>query len=221
MKGSIQFTFFLCAALCASVVSAQVPGDGLPDVYYFDVDSGPVMTSIGEITRPVGTLTVDADGYDLIAIFIGGAEFGNPAASPPANQGVDVGCDLCDSELLPDPNSNFSGWSVGSIAGSMETQWSRTFPLDGPGYLGVIGSDPAGAFNQAMHGLANYGPGATFIPTYDDGSGEALFEVLLDDNQSGNQRFTNVTVVPPVPEPATSAMAILGALLLSVRRRMS
>ena len=48
-----------CVALFAGLASAQVPGDNLPDVYYFTEDGLTAETSVGPISRPGGTAIVD------------------------------------------------------------------------------------------------------------------------------------------------------------------
>jgi hypothetical protein len=124
----IRFSVQLIAALCMLVVDglAQVPGDGIPDVYYSSNDRF-VPTSLGIVPIAGETLLVDTDGTDMVAIFVGGSDLS-----------ID-GCELCDGMNLPgaDELANASAWTVGYSAGS--TQWIRTNPLVGLGFRGVIG----------------------------------------------------------------------------------
>jgi hypothetical protein len=63
---------------------AQVPGDGIPDVYLATSDFLPIFTSVGEITRSPGTIVVDTDGNDLVALLIEGPDV---LATTPDNGG--------------------------------------------------------------------------------------------------------------------------------------
>jgi hypothetical protein len=74
-----------------------------------------------------GVMCVDTQGTDIVAIFITGPD-------------VSVaGCELCDGMNLPgsDALAGTSTWTVGRSAGS--TQWIRTNPLVGRGFVGSIG----------------------------------------------------------------------------------
>ena len=67
----------ICLTLWQAVSFAQVPGDGIPDIYYF-VDGSTAQTSIGEVALPAGWLTVDTDGTDMVTILIGGDRMWQP-----------------------------------------------------------------------------------------------------------------------------------------------
>lgn len=230
MKGFVHRVSVVlgCVALCASIAGAQdvaavsgVPGDGIPDFYYF-VDGSPANTSAGLVAMPAGTLTVDSDGADLVAMFVGGADVST------------AGCALCDGQNLPgaDALAGASTWTLGFSAGS--SQWIRTNPLQGNGFRGVIGNNfidgsdtsqpwPADVppflnFSDPNAGIANYGLGASFNAVFNDGTGEALWEAQWATDASGGG-FTNVTMVA-IPEPAGASLfgfACLG--LLGLRRR--
>ncbi|MHC4992730.1 MAG: hypothetical protein ACYTGC_17300, partial [Planctomycetota bacterium] len=172
------------ALLVGGTASAQVsgtPGDGIPDVYYFPADGLTVNTSVGVVGRPGGTLLLDTDGVDVVVILVAG-----PNGIP--------GCDLCDGGFLPDPNNPpffASNWTMGFAAGS--TQWVRTNPFIGPGYVGVVGEDDdPNNLGFPDHGLTNYGPGlsdADFPGSFDGGRS------VLIASDSGAHVTTNVTVV--------------------------
>lgn len=215
----------VCAA--ASFANAQmsgVPGDNIPDFYYFqDELAGPVMTSFGLVDRPAGTLLLDADGYDVVAALVGGP-----------NVSV-TGCDLCNNQQLPTSSLSGDTFTVGFAAQS--TQWVRTSPLSGRGFVGVIGTgyvDNTGAtqnswpadfapfltFTTNKQGLANYGAGLTdtdFVKVFNDGATEALWSVRVA-SDAGSPIFTNVTVVS-VPEPTSGLLSVLGLAAMSVIRR--
>ena len=65
-------------AMMSGVATAQVPGDGIPDFYYFP-GGGDVMTSQGMITRAAGDLTMDTDGADIVAVFVGCLLYTSPS----------------------------------------------------------------------------------------------------------------------------------------------
>lgn len=90
----------LLVFLATSRVSfaSGVPGDGLADFYYFGSNSGPATTSIGEIERPVGTLLLDTDGADIVAIIVGGDDVVTNA--PDDGNHLTGG-----TEFLPDPTT--------------------------------------------------------------------------------------------------------------------
>ena len=76
-----------------------------------------------------GIMNVDSQGVDLVAVFIEG----------PDATGI---CNLCDGMQLPaeDPDGfDASTWTLGFINGS--SQWIRTNPLQGRGFVGVIAED--------------------------------------------------------------------------------
>jgi hypothetical protein len=205
-------------AMMSGVATAQVPGDGIPDVYYFPTD-GEVMTSQGMISRPAGDLTLDTDGADIVAFFVGGADVSTS------------GCNLCDGNNLPgtDALAGTSAWTVGFSAGSV--QYIRTNPLSGTGFRGVVGTGfvdgtdtvqdwpadqpPFLDFSDIGVGLANYGPGATFDKVFDGGAADVQWA-----NDAGGGGFVNVTTVTTIPEPASfSLLGLAGLALLGLRRR--
>ncbi len=174
-------------------------------VYYFPEDGLTQLTSAGEISLPAGTLTVDTEGLDMVTLLVSGPD------------GL-ANCDLCDNGFLPDPgNPPFfvSTWTVGFINGS--TQWIRTAPLQGTGYVGVVGQDPDPSGFFPDFGLTNLGPGLTeadfpgiFGPT--EGGSAVTFAT-----NGGDELFLDVTVVR-VPEPSAIFLLVLGAIGL-IRRK--
>ena len=104
----------LCVMLLAHIASAQIPGDGIPDVYRMLPGFETILTSVGEITRPAGTIIVDTDGHEMVAILIEGPDIITNAA--------DDGSYLIGATaFLPDPNVappvQASPWSGGYLPG--------------------------------------------------------------------------------------------------------
>ncbi|MEM8681712.1 MAG: Ig-like domain-containing protein [Planctomycetota bacterium] len=112
-----------------------------------------------------GIMHVDSGDIDLVAVFIEG---------PDVSAGQ--GCNLCDGMNLPaeDPAGfDASTWTLGFINGS--SQWIRTNPLQGRGFVGTIADSfidgmgneqpwpedfpPFLDFPDLGGGIANYGPG--------------------------------------------------------------
>lgn len=198
-----------CAAqLSGHSQESGVPGDGILDAYYFPSD-GHILTSQGMITRPAGTLTVDTDGSDMIAILIGGQDV---SAEPL--------CDLCNNGAIFDPNAigfPLSSWVVGYVNES--SQWIRISPLDAQGFDGVLGEtfvpnpDPNNSY--PAFGLADYGAGLgedDFPKVFADGDGRN-WNVVYAGNNNGTW-YTNVTVVP---EPA-ALLQLMFCLAIASRR---
>lgn len=199
--------WFVGLALFTSTAVGQVsgiPGDQVPDFYYFATDAK-VETSVGPVSRPAGTLLMDTDGTDAIAMLIGGPD-------------ATTNCELCEMPNLPDPNPPFfaSSWAAGFINGS--TQFIRTAPIQGVGFEGVIGEyeDPFGIFPD--FGITNYGPGLTandFDSVFIDDNGE-FWEVIYG-RDVGPNLFTNVTVIP---EPTSLLGLLAGCMMLSRMRNV-
>ena len=188
-------TFFFCALIALSTGSAQIPGDGIPDIYY-NPSTSPfnIFTSAGAVTLGPGEMTVDTDGQDMVTVLIGS---GIDVTSMPTN-GTSVGCGLCDNGFLPDPFAApffVSNWTTGTIAGS--NQWVRTSPLTTPGFVGVIGEydDPGDIFPDV---LANYGTFAQFDRVFEDDTGQ-FFEVLFATADDG-VFYTNVSPYLSIPD---------------------
>ncbi len=194
--------FLAAASLLALVCSASFA----QSVYYFPTDGLTATTSVGDISLPAGTLTVDTEGLDMVTLLVAGPN------------GV-TNCDLCDNGFLPDPgNPPFfvSTWTQGFISGS--TQWIRTAPLQGPGYVGVVGQDanPNGFFPD--FGLTNLGPGLTqadfpqLFASKAEGGGSFLFAT--------DQALEVVGNVIIVPEPASfSLLSLAGLAIMGLIRR--
>jgi hypothetical protein len=217
MLKTILTALSILTAICIAPLAAQVsgvPGDGIPDFYYFATD-GTVETSVGPITREAGVMTMDTDGIDIVAMFIGG-----PNAT--------LSCLLCNGENLPgtDALGNSSTWTIGFSAGS--NQWVRTNPLSGPGFRGVVGEafidgnvmqlpwpDDQPPFLTFGSGLASFNPGLSensFSKVFDGGA----FNVQWA-SDSGAGGFTNVAVV--VPEPGGMLLLLSGLAILLRRIR--
>jgi len=137
--GNISSVFSF-VVLFAGFASAQVVGDGIPDVYYFQGDGSSVNTSFGTVTRPAGTLLLDTDvnaqgefSYDVVAVLVSGPNVSTPAS----------GCDICDNFRLPtgSPTSAIVAGGTYTVGfGGSSTQWVRTNPLSGLGFRGVVGT---------------------------------------------------------------------------------
>ena len=74
MKLVLQLVLYLFIAPAIAVGQtvaqvSRVPGDGIPDIYYY---------------LQTGFMDIDTDGVDMVAFFIGGADVST------------VGCSLCD-----------------------------------------------------------------------------------------------------------------------------
>ena len=183
----------ICVGIIAGFASAQVPGDFVPDVYYFNGNGVPCNTSLGLLNRPAGTVIVDADGTDMVAVIIGGADV--------ISGQVDDGSYLVGATaFLPGPMAPAplmaSSWSAG--ANPNGNQWIRTNPLDTEGFTGVIGETPDDPFSIFPNvGLADFGLGFPFEATLDDGSG-GMWEVTTSTN-GGDSFFTNVSGCIPDP----------------------
>ena len=217
--------FLLLGCLGSSQLHAQsgqvsgFPGDGIPDFYYFAEDAT-VMMSSGPVTRAAGHMIVDTDGTDLVAMLVGGPD-------------VTMSCGLCTGMNLPgiDYLANVSTWFVG-YSPNGRTEWIRANPLQGRGFVGVIGEawidgngqshvwDSGGAppFVDGLEPgepIAHYDPGLNslaFSNTFEDANGR-FWEVGYGSDTSG-LLLTNVTVVPEPASP-TNLLVLLTTLLLS------
>ena len=172
------------------------------------------MMSSGAVRREAGHLVVDTDGTDVVAMLVGGPD-------------VTMSCGVCTGTDLPgiDYLANASTWFVG-YSPNGRTEWIRANPLEGRGFVGVLGEQwidgagqpnpwDAGGFPPFVNGidegtpLAYYDPGLTslaFSNTFEDDNGR-FWEVGYGSDTTG-LLLTNVTVVP---EPS----APIGLLLLS------
>lgn len=195
MKTSHIVSALIGFVICPSISLAQFPGDGLPDVYAVVEGGETFNTSVGFITRPIGTLIVDTDGNDMVALLIEGPD----VTSPPDDGNWLAGS----SAFLPDKNAGAplfaSNWTIGYIQGL--NQYIRTNPLDTDGFIGVIGvyPDPFEIFPNL--GLAPVGDPNDFI------GNTVIFETS---NMGG---FDNLQVWP-TPEPTT--MSLVGMALLGL-----
>ncbi|MEM8681413.1 MAG: PEP-CTERM sorting domain-containing protein [Planctomycetota bacterium] len=219
----------LLGCLCASFSSAQVgevsgvPGDGIPDFYYF-AEETTVMMSSGPVRREAGHLVVDTDGTDVVAMLVGGPD-------------VTLSCGLCSGNVLPgiDYLANVSNWVVG-YSPNGRTEWLRTNPLTGRGFIGVLGEEwidgdgnaqpwSGGGFPPFVPGieigapLGYYDSGLTpldFTNTFEDPNGRS-WEVGYGGDTTG-LLLTNVTVVP---EPSTPVGLMLLSTIAFLRRRIA
>lgn len=187
-----------------------MPGDGIPDLYYFSQDGLMAETSFGAVSRPAGTMLLDTD----FRAFSGLAIAGPDVLSAPS-------CETCDGAQLPVTNTSGVLYTVGSALGV--SQWingglSRGFSgVIGAGFVDLTGTvvnawppDMPPALVFAKEGLANYGPGlaaADFPPVLSDGV--TTWNVRFADD-TGTATFTNVTIL--VPEICTGVMAWAGWL---------
>jgi hypothetical protein len=153
--------------------------------------NGPALTAQIVNYDPItGIVTVDTERSDLIndlvAIFIEGPD-------------VSVaGCTLCDGDNLPGTDvASASTWTVGYSAGA--TQWIRTNPLSGGGFVGSIGEyfiDGTGA-QQAWP--VDVPP---FFDFPDPGMGIAVYPTDLGASDFGNVTYASddgTVVVEPFP----------------------
>lgn len=253
---SSVFSGLVLIAGLAAQVNGQVTGDGTPDLYYFQ---GPgdssVMTSMGLVTRPAGTLLLDSDRdaagsfvYDIAAVLVSGPDVSLP--------GGNTGCDICNGYRLPTGSSTGSpvagaDITVGFAAGS--TQWIRTNPLSGVSYRGVVGTgwvrntasntvigsaaapvwptdvvdpdapEPPDSIYYGVYrqGLARYAPGLTdaaFPKIFNDGLSDALWSVRLAADTLA-PIYTNVTIVPGIPEPTSGLLGAISLAFIGLVRR--
>jgi hypothetical protein len=232
-----KMALFCCVVLFAACAAhAQVPGDGVPDLYYFSQDGLMADTSFGMITRPAGVMVLDSDGFDVNAVLIAGADVTTPLVT--LGDG-NVGCYLCEGMNLPQTSATSAGTytvGYGGVVPMGSSQWIRTSPLQGSGFIGVVGTGFVGDggaqpwpaeflafldYPEDNSGLANYGPGlsdADFPRVFDDGTSEAVWSVRVASGATGDSLFTNVTVL--VPEPGTGLLSFLGLAALGwIRRR--
>lgn len=213
-----------CVVMVATAAQAQdisgnsgVPGDGIPDFYYF-ADDATIMTSAGELSFSAGEFTVDTDGTNMIGVLVTGP---NAITTTP-----DDGTYLIEGGRLPQIGEQFgSQWTIGFVAASF--QGIRVAPLTGDGFVGVIGdpaqfqgdADPFGIYPDNAY--AYYGDtilSEADFPrdNFEDDNGE-LWGVLYSQDTQGRV-YSNVTVVR-VPEPATAGLLGLAALgMMFVRR---
>jgi hypothetical protein len=216
------------AAMAANGQVSGVPGDGIPDLYYFQTDGLMAMTSLGPISRPGGSMVLDADGYDTVAVLIAGKDVSTDV----------LGCDLCDGMNLPQDSATSAGTftvGYGGVAPNGSSQWIRTAPLQGTGFRGVVGTGfiDSGDAQQPWPadfppfldypdlGLANYGTGLTdadFPLFFDDGTSNALWSVRVAAN-ANPPIYTNVTVIPGIPEPSAGLLGMVGLALTGMIRR--
>jgi hypothetical protein len=169
--------------VAAAQVTSGVPGDGVPDFYYFPSDGLTAQTSLGPITRRAGVMTVDTDGVGFAATLVGG-----PLPT----------CLLCDGEQLPSPDGSASTWSTGFVASGL--QFIRTSPLSGPGFQGVVGTGFLDSDGVAQPWPADVLPFANYpeegIVEFAPGMSMDEFGLVSWGGGMGGGGTTFVTVVP-------------------------
>lgn len=201
----------ICLALFAGISFAQMPGDGIPDVYVVVAGAETFDTSVGVITRPVGTVVVDTDGNGMEIIFIEGPDVVTVA---PNNGNYLTGA----TTFLPDPNAPppffASNWTSGYISGL--NQYVRTNPLNTEGFIGVVGKHDVDPFSI----FPNLGLATENVLTGEETliGGNVVFSTF----SMGEFSTEDGTMGPvfPTPEPGTISLlgiALLG--LLGLRRR--
>ena len=120
-----------------------------------------------------GIMTVDSGEYDLVAIIIEGPD-------------ATLNCNLCDGMNLPGTNAtdDTSTWTLGFVNGS--TQWIRTDPLMGRGFVGEIASHYIdGSMTQQPWPMDN----PPFLDFPDEGLGIATYPTGLPSSAFGTITF--------------------------------
>lgn len=131
MHRIIGLTLITGFALSAEMAFAQVPGDGIPDIYFWTAGAGGVSipTSAGNQFRVAGTLLLDTDGLNFIAVIISNNQ---ELATPPE-------CSMC-------PGDTWEGFPVLASESGDQSQWALLVLLDvGPSGLHdlAVSQDPA------------------------------------------------------------------------------
>lgn len=157
-----------------TVGESGVPGDGIPDIYYF-ATATTIETSLGPMTRDAGYVVLDTEKT---------TEFLGLVVSDVNSYFLD-GCILCGNDIIPDPPHPGHVYNVGSF--DQGTVWKKAFPLDGSG--------PTGVFDLAQ------GPGGLpdtyFDQRYQPPAGGSFWSAWYIPSGNGLVGFyTNVTVVP-------------------------
>jgi hypothetical protein len=123
-----------------------------------------------------GVLSVDTLDFDLVALFIEGPD-------------VSVsGCNLCDGMNLPgtDALADASVWTVGYSAGA--TQWIRTNPLQGRGFVGSIGDFYIDGKGVQQNWPLDFPP---FLDFPAEGLGIAVYQTGLSSADFGNVTYAS------------------------------
>ena len=213
-----------------------MPGDGVPDLYYFSQDGLTVDTSFGMVSRPAGVMLLDSDGFDINAVLIGGPDVSTPLVS--LGDG-NVGCYLCEGMNLPQTSATSAGTytvGYGGVVPTGSTQWIRTSPLQGSGFIGVVGTGfigmvacslgpPTSLRSWIIRNRIRFGQlrplvcrTLTFPRSLNAPRAAHFWSVRVASGATGDSLFTNVTVL--VPEPGTGLLSFLGLAALGwIRRR--
>ncbi|MEM8681045.1 MAG: PEP-CTERM sorting domain-containing protein [Planctomycetota bacterium] len=175
--------------------------------------AGSVFAQSATYDPMTGIMTVDSGNIDLVAVFIEG---------PDVSAGM--GCNLCDGMQMPaeDPAGfDASTWTLGFINGS--SQWIRTNPLQGRGFVGTIADSFVDGMGMDQPWPDDFPPFLDFpdvgggIANYGTGLGAGDFGLVTYASDDGSTTTSGVTVIP---EPATAGLlSIAGLALLGLRRR--
>ena len=203
------FITLMVVSICGGHVLAQVPGDGIPDVYLFWRPAiTTVNSSVGPVSRPFGTVLLDTDGNDVVAELLEGPDLTNS----PDNGNYLTGA----TAYLPDPHFPpffASSWVDGYING--QSQFIRTSPLDTEGFVGVIGEydDPIGFFPNLGLGHFDGCPSDFGNITIATNAGQVFSTA---DGTMGHVGPILLGGPPCVPEPSSLSLVLIGLLATRV-----